>query len=366
VLTVGVAACGSLTYAADPRDIGTAVEIQNQVTAEQDKAAKRKLAKNDPVRELEVLEAARNASGQFVLADDTKLALGPNARLVLDKFVYDPNKTTGQVTINLAKGAFRFITGNSDKRAYEIKSPIASIGVRGTVFDGFIADNGAMAVLVHDGAVNVCVTRCLLENRQRRLIYVTQRGRIIKRTKWDPKLLPGVTIQQAFPFLGRRLAIDPVVRLNYAALQATRVAKAQPPQALTKTAAPQTQSWMANFWGAAANSGGGTDAGGGSAGTGSAGGGTSGGTGGTGGGKGDGGHGGGGHGGGGHGGGGHGGGGHGGGGKGGDGGGHGGGGHGGGGHGGGGKGGDGGGGKGGDGGRGGDGGGSGGGGGSNH
>lgn len=345
VLTAGVVACGSLTYAADPRDIGTAVEIQNQVTAEQDKDAKRKLAKDDKVRELEVLEAARNASGQFVLADDTKLALGPGARLALDKFVYDPNKTAGQVTINLAKGAFRFVTGNSDKRAYEIKSPIASIGVRGTVFDGFVADNGAMVVLVHEGGVNVCVARCLLENRQRRLVYVTPRGRIIKRAKWDPKLLPGVKIQQAFPFLGRRLAIDPVLRVNYAALLATRVTQVQPPRAVTQTASvQQTQSWMANFWGNAA-SGGGTDGGGGSAG-GTAGGGSAGGgsSGGGGGGKGDGGgHGGGGHGGGGHGGGGHGGGGHGGGGHGGGGhggGGHGGGGHGGGGHGGGGKGGD--------------------------
>ena len=82
----------SLSCAAEPRDIGTAVEIKNQVTAAPEKEAKRQLAKQDPVRELEVLETARNANGEFILADDTKLALGPNARLALDKFVYDPNK----------------------------------------------------------------------------------------------------------------------------------------------------------------------------------------------------------------------------------------------------------------------------------
>src|SRR5258708_9758885 len=134
----------SLSWAAEPRDIGTAVEIKNQVTAATEKEAKRQLAKQDPVRELEVLETARNANGEFILADDTKLALGPNARLALDKFVYDPNKGAGgKVTINFAKGAFRFITGNSSKEAYEIKTPTVSLGVRGTVIDGYVVDPNA-------------------------------------------------------------------------------------------------------------------------------------------------------------------------------------------------------------------------------
>src|SRR5262249_52164412 len=108
------------THAAEPSNIGTAVEIKNEVTAAQDQD-KRRLAKQDPVRELELLQTARNANGEFVLADDTKLALGPNASLALDKFVYDPNKgSAGQVTVNFAKGAFRFITGHSSKEAYEI------------------------------------------------------------------------------------------------------------------------------------------------------------------------------------------------------------------------------------------------------
>ena len=110
-------ALGSSAYAADPSQIGTTVEIKNQVTAAPEKEAKRQLAKSDPIRELEVLEAARNAHGEFILADDTKLALGPNARLALDKFVYDPNKSGGQVTINFVKGAFRFITGLSGRRS---------------------------------------------------------------------------------------------------------------------------------------------------------------------------------------------------------------------------------------------------------
>ena len=54
----------------------------------------------------------------------------------LDKFVYDPNnKGAGKVAINATKGAYRFITGEQDKKAYEITTPYATLGVRGTVLE---------------------------------------------------------------------------------------------------------------------------------------------------------------------------------------------------------------------------------------
>ena len=56
-----------------------------------------------------------NGKGEFRLNDDTKLALGPGSRLVLDKFVYDSDKKAGSIVLDLTKGAFRFITGVASK-----------------------------------------------------------------------------------------------------------------------------------------------------------------------------------------------------------------------------------------------------------
>jgi hypothetical protein len=54
----------------------------------------------------------------------------------LDKFVYDPsNKGAGKVAINATKGAYRFVTGSQDSKNYEIKTPYATLGVRGTVLE---------------------------------------------------------------------------------------------------------------------------------------------------------------------------------------------------------------------------------------
>src|SRR5262245_47701593 len=205
--------CSTSSQAAEPGDIGNAVVIKNLVTAA-DLQDKRRLAKGDAVREQELLETQTASHGEFRLADDTKLALGPDARLVLDKFVYDPNATNKQVVLNFAVGAFRFISSSKDPVGYELKTPTASLGIRGTVFDFYIADKGTMVVLMHKGALDVCAVGCKLHNWLGHLAYVTRSGKVVLRKYWDRKLLPGVSIKQAFPFLGKRLAIDDVVRFG--------------------------------------------------------------------------------------------------------------------------------------------------------
>ena len=147
--------CATASEAADPRNVGEAVVIKNQVTAADTQQDKRRLTKGDAVREQELLEAQTVSHGEFRLADDTKLALGPNARLVLDKFVYDPDKTGKQVLINFAVGSFRFISSSKDPTGYELKAPNATLGIRGTVFDFYVAEKGRMVVLMHKGAVDV-------------------------------------------------------------------------------------------------------------------------------------------------------------------------------------------------------------------
>ena len=232
-LLVILLCCSTSSQAAEPHDIGEAVVIKNLVTAADQQQDKRRLAKGDAVREQELLETQTASHGEFRLADDTKLALGPDARLVLDKFVYDRSTTSRQVLINFAAGAFRFISASKDPTVYQLKTPTAAIGIRGTVFDFYVADRGAMAVLMHRGAVEVCTVSCKLHNKLGQLAYVTRSGKVILRRYWDGRLLPGVSIKQAFPFLGKKLAIDDVIR--FASLTAP-AGKAAPGKQAAKAA----------------------------------------------------------------------------------------------------------------------------------
>ncbi len=83
----------------------------------------------------EIIKTVADSAAKVVFTDNTNLSIGPNSVVKLDKFVFSGESSYQKATINLAKGALRFATGSSDKHAYEIKSPVATIGVRGTIFE---------------------------------------------------------------------------------------------------------------------------------------------------------------------------------------------------------------------------------------
>src|SRR5204863_2084953 len=117
--------------AADQR-IGVAAVVRNSVSQLEPQVTR--IAKGDEVVRNEVVRMAADSDARFVFRDDTNLSLGPGSTLKLDRTVFDDPKP-GDIAIRLTQGAFRFVTGNSNKEAYEIKTPIATLGVRGTTLD---------------------------------------------------------------------------------------------------------------------------------------------------------------------------------------------------------------------------------------
>jgi hypothetical protein len=55
----------------------------------------------------------------------------------------------------LTKGVMRFVTGNLSKDRYSIRTPTATIGIRGTILEISVADNGATTTRVTEGAAMV-------------------------------------------------------------------------------------------------------------------------------------------------------------------------------------------------------------------
>jgi hypothetical protein len=81
----------------------------------------------------------------------------PSSQVRLDRFVYDgPGSTAKKVLFEATKGTFRFFSGNSPHDAYQVTTPQATIGVRGTVYDVEIGP-GRTRVVLQRGAVHVCV-----------------------------------------------------------------------------------------------------------------------------------------------------------------------------------------------------------------
>ncbi len=206
-----VAGFSGTSYAASGDRIGDAVVITNIVMA--DFAEKeRKLAHGDDVHQDEIIEVNTDAQGEFKLDDDTKLALGPGSRLVLDKFVYDSDKKTGSIILNMAKGAFRFITGVAAKPTYVINTPNASITVRGTIFDVYVLPDKSVWVLLHEGALEATGTKnvCRVLDQPGQMMHIASDGTVDGPFNWSK--LPdnnAVAFDTAFPFVINTPTIDP-------------------------------------------------------------------------------------------------------------------------------------------------------------
>jgi hypothetical protein len=103
----------------------------------------------------ETVRTGADSATRLVMADSTNLSLGPNAAIKLDRTVFDDEHTYRDIAVRLTTGAFRFVTGHSEKTAYKITTPLATIGVRGTVLD-VLSQRGRTVVVLQEGASSVC------------------------------------------------------------------------------------------------------------------------------------------------------------------------------------------------------------------
>ena len=133
--------------------IGVASAVKNQVHGR----GARALAVGSEVYANERIKTGAASTAQLLFLDKTVLSLGPKAELMLDKFVYDPNKGAGRVAVNAVQGSFRFVTGAQNPNNYSIKTPVATLGIRGTVID-LLVQNGQTVVLLVEGAVSIRTT----------------------------------------------------------------------------------------------------------------------------------------------------------------------------------------------------------------
>lgn len=134
--------------------VGEAAVIQNEVVRVMESATSQ-INVGDGVLRDEIVRTGLESAARLVMADSTNLSLGPNATVKLDRTVFDDEHTYRDIAIRLTTGAFRFVTGHSEKTAYKITTPLATIGVRGTILD-ILSQRGQTTVVLQEGASRVC------------------------------------------------------------------------------------------------------------------------------------------------------------------------------------------------------------------
>ena len=103
---------------------------------------------------VEMEDAVKTSQGKvgITFADDTKVQVNENSKLVIDDFVYDPkNKGTSKLALNMASGTVRYASGaiaHNNPSKVAINTPTATIAVRGTDFTATVDELGASTIIL--------------------------------------------------------------------------------------------------------------------------------------------------------------------------------------------------------------------------
>ena len=139
---------GVIAMASEPVSVKT-TPLKGRVTS-------RTANTGQPIYLNDEIKTSATSKAQILLKDQSVFNIGPNSTMVIDKFVYDPQKSA--LNVSIQKGAFKFVSGkiaNTSDEAMKVSLPNATIAVRGTGVAGIVEPNGSATVMLLHGTVDV-------------------------------------------------------------------------------------------------------------------------------------------------------------------------------------------------------------------
>lgn len=151
MLATASIALGSPAIAAD--GIGALETKVNDVWGTAVGATRMDLSEAAAVFRNQRLETGDDSAAGVRFIDASKLTLGENANAVIDEYVFAGAASKSAVT--LAKGAFRFISGQMPEKNMKIQTPTVTIGIRGTELKIDVYEDGSTELSTVSGAANI-------------------------------------------------------------------------------------------------------------------------------------------------------------------------------------------------------------------
>ena len=98
-------------------------------------------------------DTVKTGKGQVAIEflDETRVDITQHSKLIIDDFVYDPNAKTGKLSLKATLGTVRYASGQIAKNSAQnisIKTPTATIAVRGTDFAMTIDEIGSSTIIL--------------------------------------------------------------------------------------------------------------------------------------------------------------------------------------------------------------------------
>ena len=95
----------------------------------------------------------RTGNGRIAVkfVDESVIRLTEHSKIIIDEYIYDPDPSKSKLVLNMASGTARFITGalgKIDKQNIKIRTPSATVAVRGTDFTTTVDELGRSLVIL--------------------------------------------------------------------------------------------------------------------------------------------------------------------------------------------------------------------------
>lgn len=135
---LAAALCLGSALAMAAQVVGTVVHLSGPLMVRKADGAIKVLALKSEVEEGDTLVAEKNTYAMLRFIDNSEYTLRPGATFKIDAFKYDSARPeTDNASFTLVKGGLRSVTGLLGKRnreKFQLKTPAATIGIRGTTF----------------------------------------------------------------------------------------------------------------------------------------------------------------------------------------------------------------------------------------
>ncbi|MGV1014473.1 MAG: FecR family protein, partial [Methyloceanibacter sp.] len=131
------------TGPADANKVGVAAAVNPDAFSSLSGAPQSQLNIGKSIFYNERIKTTDSGLVQVLLVDGSTFTVGPGSELVIDKFVYNPKKQTGQVVATFSKGVVRYVGGKISKNdaGVTVKTPAGALAIRGGMFQGTVNGN---------------------------------------------------------------------------------------------------------------------------------------------------------------------------------------------------------------------------------
>ncbi|UXD86610.1 FecR family protein [Thalassolituus hydrocarboniclasticus] len=128
---------------------GHIIMVKGDVTAQAADGSSRNLKRRDEVYPSDTIRTGNGSRVQIRFIDNALLALQENSQLSIHAYQQqNADGSGGKVLMELVEGGFRTLTGSigkGNKEAYKVDTPVASIGIRGTLYSVMLAKGQLLA-----------------------------------------------------------------------------------------------------------------------------------------------------------------------------------------------------------------------------